>query len=222
MSDDTLKPEERAALLLLVAVATPEVANPDLAERFDVTITGHGWRGLNERKLVKTEKRGRSLTHEVTDDGWVRARDELTGVLGNTKLSRAAAAAINDQLHRYLTRADLRLFDVFVPVSGVDEDEEGAPTDETVPVERALEDQIRAAYWALAPKPATYIRLADLREALGDAPRKEVDEALLQLVKASDVSFTPESNKKSLTAVDKAAAVRVGRQDNHLIAIERA
>jgi hypothetical protein len=223
MSDDTLKPVERAALLLLVAVATPEVANPDLNDRFGVTITGDGWRGLNERKLVKTEKRGRSLTHEVTDDGWARAREELTGLLPKSVLGQAAVAAITEQLHRYLARADVALSEVFAAPT----EAEKAPADEDVPaaVPQAnsdLETRIRAAYRSLAPEPNAWVLLTDLRPLLDDVSKAEFDAALVELNRAPDVTLTPETNKKSLSAADKAAAVEIGRQKKHLIAIEGA
>ncbi|WP_035857379.1 hypothetical protein [Cryptosporangium arvum] len=216
MSNDALKPVERAALLLLVAVAEPSVTNPDLTARFGVAITGDGRRGLNDRKLVKTEKVGRSLSHEVLDDGWARAREELLGVLPKSLLGQAATAAINAQLHRYLARNDLRLFDIFQAgdaEADVVEVEHPAPT--------VLADRIRAAYWKVTKKPNGWVLLSSLREQLADISRAELDAALIALNSAPDVTFSTEANKKSL--VDRgAAAVVIGNQKKHLIAIEGA
>lgn len=213
MPNDALKPVERAALLLLVAVAEPSVANPDLTARFGVSITGDGWRGLNDRKLVETTKVGRSLSHEVLDDGWARARDELLGALPKSALGQAATAAIHAQLHRYLARNDLRLHDIFQAA------EVPAEVADVQPVE--LPDRIRAAYWGVTKKPNGWVLLSVLRAQLTDVSRADLDAALVALNSAPDVTFSTEANKKSLT--DRgAAAVVIGTQKKHLIAIEGA
>ncbi|MFI5956689.1 hypothetical protein [Cryptosporangium sp. NPDC051539] len=213
MSNDALKPVERAALLLLVAVAEPSVANPDLTARFGVAITGDGWRGLNDRKLVRTTKVGRSLTHEVLDDGWARARDELLGVLPKSILGQAATATINAQLHRYLTRNDLRLFDIF---QAADADADVVEA-ETAQVD--LADRLRAAYWQITKKPNGWVLLSALREQLAGLPRADVDAALVALNSAPDVTYSTETNKKSLADGGESAVV-IGNQKKHLIAIE--
>jgi hypothetical protein len=227
MSDDTLTAAQRAVILLLMATAT-KVGNNELKERFGVTITGSGRTSLNKLKLVETGKvkgYGNQLFHELTEPGWARARQELTGELPKETWGRAIAYALAEQVHRYLDRADLRLYDIFVPAALADA-EEGSPADDApaaiIDTPGDLEGRIRAAYWSLATEPNAWIGLAELRGSLTDVPKGELDEALRLLGRAADVTITPESNKKSLTDADKAAAVRIGRQDKHLIAIDGA
>jgi hypothetical protein len=208
------------------------VENSELKERFGVTITGKEWRGVNDRKLVKTQKRGRSLVHTVEEDGWAMARSELAGELPNTALARAASAAIADQLSRYLDRSGLALADVFkapddgfkAPDDGVED--EGAPTDEEIPAGAStgdvLQSRIRAVYWAATPKAGAWVLLTEIRDQLGDVSRAEVDDALLRLDRASDVTLSPESNRQALTPADKTAALKIGQQKMHLLAIEGA
>lgn len=226
MSDDTLKPDERAALLLLTAVAA-EVGNPDLKERFGVTLTGRARTRLNDLKLVTSRKipgSGTALFHEPTDPGWARARQELTGELPIGRWSRSVAYALSVQLDRYLDRADLRLSDVFAATdAGAEPPGDSAPAADTatsgVP---DLDGQIRAAYWSLAPEPNASIILTDLRALLPEVGRDELDAALRRLDRAPDVTLAPESNRKSLREADKAAAITIGRQHMHLLSIERA
>jgi hypothetical protein len=59
-----------------------------------------------------------------------------------------------------------------------------------------------------------------LRDELGGASREEVDVALHALYRTPEVSLIPEENQKGLTAADRAAAVVIGDQNKHLIAIE--
>jgi len=83
-----------------------------------------------------------------------------------------------------------------------------------------LEAGIRAAYRSLARQPADWVGLADLRERLGDAPRGEVDAALRRIAVKPGVRLIPIANLKSLTARDREAALRLGGEDNHALAIE--
>jgi hypothetical protein len=78
---------------------------------------------------------------------------------------------------------------------------------------------VRNAYAALAAEPGAWVALARLRPFFGDVPRADLDEALRRLNRAADVNIVPESNQKILTAVDIAAAIEIGGQDKHLLAI---
>jgi hypothetical protein len=60
----------------------------------------------------------------------------------------------------------------------------------------------------------------DLRDELGGTPRAEVDKALLQLNVVRGVTLAPRENQRLLTRRDHDAALRIGTQDNHLLAIE--
>lgn len=77
--------------------------------------------------------------------------------------------------------------------------------------------RIRAAYRHLA-NPGELVSLTDLRPMVG-GHRGLVDAALTHLGRQNGVSIVPESNQKMLTAWDRAAAVRIGSQDKHLISI---
>ncbi|MFG1977021.1 SNF2-related protein [Nonomuraea fuscirosea] len=80
-------------------------------------------------------------------------------------------------------------------------------------------DRVRAAYDEVARRPGAWVSLADLRSKLGeDLPREQVDEALRRLEREPNVNLVPESNQKTLSAEDRAAAINIGEQDKHLIA----
>ena len=52
------------------------------------------------------------------------------------------------------------------------------------------------------------------------APHADVDAALHTLYRTDGVSLIPEENQKALTSADRDAAVTIGKQAKHLIAIE--
>jgi hypothetical protein len=89
----------------------------------------------------------------------------------------------------------------------------------TPPRDSDLEDRIRAAYSALTGQPGDYLMLEDLRQALPDVSRGDLDAALVELNRHREVSLIPESNQKVLTHTQRAAAVSLGNQFKHLIAI---
>jgi hypothetical protein len=82
-----------------------------------------------------------------------------------------------------------------------------------------LDVRLRNAYAALAAEPGAWVALSRLRPFFGDVPKTDVDEALLRLSRAADVNLVPENNQKVLTDADQAAALYVGGQDKHLLAI---
>ena len=47
-----------------------------------------------------------------------------------------------------------------------------------------------------------------------------MDEELTRMISLPDVDLIPESNQKTLSPDDRAAAVRIGNQDKHLLRIE--
>lgn len=82
------------------------------------------------------------------------------------------------------------------------------------------EAKIREAYGELATRPQEFIRLAKLRPMLGDAARADVDETLFAMTRTGMVHLSPIHNRRAMTDEDRAAAVRICGEDNHLIAIE--
>ncbi len=47
-----------------------------------------------------------------------------------------------------------------------------------------------------------------------------MDTVLRRMDRSPRVNLIPEENQKTLTSEDRAAAVKIGGQDNHLLAIE--
>jgi hypothetical protein len=95
----------------------------------------------------------------------------------------------------------------------------------TDPAVRAVEvdNRVREAYSKLAAKPGTWVGLADLRDNLGDLSREEQDAALTKMLLSADyndpgrVRIIPVANTKALKPRDRAAALRIGNEDNHAI-----
>jgi hypothetical protein len=100
------------------------------------------------------------------------------------------------------------------------------PADATTAVETArtpatAEQRVRDVYRELASRPQGWVRLSDVRERLGATlPRDEVDKALLTMTRTGRVHLSPDSDRRGLTQADHESAVRIGKEDKHLVAIE--
>ncbi len=74
----------------------------------------------------------------------------------------------------------------------------------------------------MAKVPGDWVGLADLRERLGHLDREVVDHALRAMVAPRRRADHPGGEQKALKERDRAAAVRIGDEDNHALAIGAA
>lgn len=84
----------------------------------------------------------------------------------------------------------------------------------------SIEQQIRDAYAWYAGQTGRTVSLRAIRESLPGHDRAEVDQVLDEMSVQPDVSLLPEPNRKALTQADRDAAVVIGGQDRHGLAIE--
>ncbi|GAB2829660.1 hypothetical protein GCM10027176_37510 [Actinoallomurus bryophytorum] len=203
---DNLTPAESATLMVLMAEAR-EISNPELNERYRITLTGKSRQKLNNLGYVKTWKVGQAFVHVLDDKGWDRVHQGLNFDSPRARALGAALSALHDNLReRVLEHGAYRRFgEMFAHTAE-------APVDD-------LETRIRTAYGSLAPRPGAWLRHTDVRRKLADVPSEALDQAFLALSRAEDVDMMGEANQKILTAEDRRNAVRVGGQDTHLIAI---
>jgi hypothetical protein len=113
---------------------------------------------------------------------------------------------------RHLGRSDLSLADF--ASSQESEEPSGIPRPPT-----DVPDRIRTAYLQLGGRRGAWVGLAELRVALPDIDRQDLDEALRELELQPDVSIVPESNQKTLTTTDRDAALWIGGEHKHFLAI---
>ncbi|WP_165634867.1 hypothetical protein [Thermostaphylospora chromogena] len=228
MSGRELKASEAAALVVLMVEAR-EVSNPEMRERYGITITGESRKHLTAEKLVES-RRGRrgAYFYELTDLGWARLAEGFrTGTLPVPKGSAGAMArALVKGLGGFMVRSGHPLAEIFGPSSDPDMPPEPTPVPpSTAPTLRTadadpgaeIEARIRAAYTELAREPGAWVSLTRLRPLLSDVPRADVDAALRRMNRMPDVNLVPESNQKTLTSRDREAAVTIGDQAKHLL-----
>jgi hypothetical protein len=62
--------------------------------------------------------------------------------------------------------------------------------------------------------------LSELRPLIPGATKAQVDSALKEMYRDRVINLTLEEDQKSLTAAQRSAAIRIGVDDMHLIAME--
>lgn len=218
MPDDDLTPVQRSVLLVLMAEAR-EVPNAYLTNDRKLDLKKERRDQLEERSLITVRRQGRLLFLELSERGarWCNEQrgDEVPPGAGH---AGAAAYSMLAGIHRHLERHNLHISEFFsrsAPVAAGS----GPATGEAEPA-ADIETRIRKAYHELAGRPGSWVRLADLRPLLGEPARAEVDRVLVQMNRAPGVSIVPESDQKTLTERDRAAAVQIGNQDRHVMMIE--
>lgn len=201
---------KQSAAMIALMVHGREMSNPQLRETAGFALDGKDRLKLNER-YVSSKKSGRAFVHQLTDDGWDWCEKELVAFTPpkpvRSTLTVVAYLALN-KLFEYLRLHDVKFKDVFTGEEG------------TAPEAVNLKEMIVAAYRGLAREPRGWVGLADLRSSLGDAATTEVDAVLKELSRTGQAKLVPESNRKLLTAEDRAAAVRIGGEENHMLSIE--
>ncbi len=210
---DELTGTKQAVLLVLMAEARP-VRNPELAT-LGPELKKQDRDELVRRRLIEVTKGSGAMVLELTDEGWATCAKLIgAGVPEQSKGQGKALYTVLRALRRYLDRDDLAPADVFFPL------DDNALAGEPDILGDQLEDRVRAAYVRLAAREGGWVDLVRLRRELPDVSRHDLDGALTRMYSLPGVSLIPEENQKVLSAADRAAAVSIGDQDKHLIAIE--
>lgn len=85
------------------------------------------------------------------------------------------------------------------------------------------EGRVAGAYAEFTASPWTdrptgdFASIRELREALPDIPRADLDDVLISLYAAQVVNLIPQSNQQALTEADRASALWVGGEHKHLV-----
>jgi hypothetical protein len=200
---------EKAALIALMLVGE-EVSTPDLKKRHGIDLRKETREKLNDEKLITSRTDARPHTHKITEAGETKCEEVLVAMEAPPRTS-ALLGVVFDMLVpivRYFQRHDIRLIDVL------------RTTD--VETQVTLETLIRRAYKDLSAKPGDWVRLAELRARLNGAGKDEVDRVLLAMTRTGLVHLAPDSDRKALTEADRTAAIRIGKEDKHQVAIEES
>jgi hypothetical protein len=207
---DDLTASESAFLIVLMA-ENRAIRNPDLKVEFGFELKKPSRDKLNRLNYVVTNTEGGVMVHRLGDAAWDRFRTPLAFEGVRPRVVGAAIGSLLAAVQGDLERNHRSLAMAFAP-------------DITEPAPRTaaradLTDRIREAYTAIASAPRAWVSIAEIRRKLGDVERSDLDAALRRLEQSPDVNIVPESNQKALSEEDRRAAVIIGDQPKHFLAI---
>ncbi|BDX32082.1 hypothetical protein TUM20985_26290 [Mycobacterium antarcticum] len=204
---------KQAVLLVLMAEARA-VRNPELAA-LGPELKKQDRDELVRRGLIEVSTENRAMVLELTDRGWATCAAIIGAeVPAQSKGQGKALYTVLRALRRYFDREGLKPGEVFFPL------DDNALAGEPDVLGDEVEEKVRAAYVRLAARSGGWVDLVRLRQDLLEVSRHDLDAALTRMYRIPGVSLVPEENQKTLTAEDHAAAVSIGDQAKHLIAIE--
>ncbi|MET7469277.1 hypothetical protein ACFYON_27215 [Micromonospora sp. NPDC005686] len=214
MAGDDLTASESAILVVLMAEAR-EVLSTELRDRYGLVVRKPQRDKLTRLHYVASRKSGPTYALQLDDKGWVRMQSDLDFALRGASALGAALTALQVSLRdRVLARSGCATLAELFALTDV-----RAPAASAPEPSGSVEARVVAAYRALADEPGAWVSLRRLRPFFADVPRGDLDEALRRLSRSEGVTIAPESNQKTLTGADIEAALRLGGQDNHLLAI---
>lgn len=211
---EELNGTEQAVLLVLMAEAGP-VRNSDLAKKLGPALDKPTRERLIRLGLIETNTGVKPMEHLLLDRG-AKTCARIIGADPPDKPSGQGKAlyTVLRALRRYFDREDLAPGDVFLPLDA------SPPEGDPDPLGDDIEARVRAAYVRLAAYEGGWVDLVRLRAELPDVSRRDLDDALTQMYRVPGVSLVREDNQKTLTDDDHAAAVEIGNQPKHMIAIQ--
>jgi hypothetical protein len=212
-SEPKLKPIHLAALMILMAEAR-EVTNKEFTDMANFTLTGKERAVLEGPGYIESRKIGQLLAFQLTDKGWAfckRLHAAKVDVSGS--LPARSIYVLLGGLGRSLERLHVSHAEFFKqPAKVTSSVQPIAPTGD-----HDVEARIRAAYAELPKATDGWVGLADLRDQLRELDRETVDDVLRAMARQDGVRIIPVANTKSLKPRDRAAALRIGVEDNHAL-----
>lgn len=184
------------AYLIILAAEGRVLSNREMSERHDVRLVGREFARLNGAGCVDTEKKGGQYHHVITKRGRAAITEALGG--GGRVEKRTGTEKVQWAALAVTYREPAR-------PAGPD----------------GLPERIRTVYADLAGSPGRWVPLTDLRARLGDAARADVDAALRALHGADGVHLEPQPFADRIGDADRRAAIRIGGEDRHQLAIGR-
>ncbi|MQM28862.1 hypothetical protein [Glycomyces albidus] len=209
-----LTQRERFILLALMVHEPPtDVTNTALKASFGLDV------GAGEREnlaaagyltFLRARSSGQPYLYELTAAGRERAVEELAGSADpKSAINLRVVYALFNAVHRFLQRNHVPAEAVF----NADRHDIGGDLDSPVG------DAVAKEYGNLAEGPGAWVPLRALRDALPNIDRGELDDTLKLLLRRRVIRLTSEANRRTLSEADKAAALNIGGDDKHWMAI---
>ena len=185
------------AVLILLKNEGREVSNTELNRVYGFSLVGAPCVRLNGTGYIVSDTTRRPYRHSLTESGAKLLGQPLS--IEDDSVAPKTKRSLSEKMLWAALVSERSVRSAVAPVP--------------------LEGRIRSAYADLAPRPGAWIGLAQLRPLLAGVSRAEQDRALVRLLESDDVRLEPEPHRHRIGDEDKSAAVRIGGEDRHKLAI---
>ncbi|MFF5287815.1 hypothetical protein [Paractinoplanes globisporus] len=204
MSDD-LTPSDYAILLLL-RNEDREISNTELDEIYGFRLTGSLYAKLNGLGYIISNTQHRPYRHLLSSKGVKIVGRPLE--IDEAQVDATEKRTIKERILWAALAAEHR------------KNADAPAVDKTpAPDTRSLDERVRDAYDQVSVRAGEWVDLTAIRPLLPDVPKAELDRALEKMLDSPDVRLDPEVHRHRLGKEEKAAAVRIGGEDRHKLAI---
>ncbi|SCF49509.1 hypothetical protein GA0070216_13517 [Micromonospora matsumotoense] len=193
------------AYLIILWAEGREISNTEMAELYGVRLKSPDYAKLNADGYIISRTKPSPYRHSITDQGVKALLEPLTLEQGRVPEGEKRSAK-ERELYWAAMLAQQKI--LLRSSSGSDR---AAPTD--------LTGRVRAAYGKLVSAPGDWVKLVDLRVLLADVSKSALDKALEGMLDSPDVSLEPEPFGHRIGVRERNAAVHIGGEDRHKLAI---
>jgi hypothetical protein len=213
MPSDNLTAPESATLIVLMA-ENRDILNTELVKSYYLRLDRTSRDKLKRLGYIEVGKVGRVMNFSLTDAGWARCREPFDFKDSAARFAGATLATLMRAVQQDLERSGRS------PAMAFGSDVTSAPDSAAgTGTTTDLLEQIRLAYKTFAAEAGDWVNIADIRETLSSVGRDEMDGALRELEQQRDVNIVPQADENALSERTRRAAVIIGRQHKHFIAI---
>lgn len=195
------------AFLAILKAEDRQLSNTEMDRLYQIRLTSRPFERLVAAGYVDSDTSRRPYRHLITSSG-LKVLDEEFGV-DEEWFEEGERRSLRE---RQLWAGLMALQKLLLRPSG-------RPVTATKEKPADLDGRIRAAYGKLAETPGAWVDLTALRPLLGDASKDDVDRALVRMLRSPDVRLDPEPFGHSVGPRERLAAVHVGGEDRHKLAI---
>lgn len=193
------------AILLVLRAEDREISNSEMDQRYGFRLVGRPLQRLLAADCVYTNKERAPYRHVITK----------TGLRALTRQWTIDDDHAGKGERRTLRERQLWAGLVALQNSSAGDGRPAATTEQPVD----LDGRIRTAYGKLASAPGAWVDLTALREQLADVPKAELDKSLKAMLRDDDVRLEPEPFGHRVGEEERRAAVHIGGEDRHKLAI---
>lgn len=234
-----LSAKERVALFGLLLGQTPEERQPMISKS---GLTRREWEALphlveiidRKGQRVQSGEKRAPLFIRSSDEAWGWASEHLAGPMTSSPRRKKSPAAAPPKKAKATVRsvnAGRVLEDLLTHLAGYFEERgetlatflQRAPSARTAEASEpssALAARVRGVLLELAGGSQKRVHLKDLRAALSEVSREQLDRALLDLQSAQQLTLYRLDNAVELTPADQEAALFVAGNPRHIVYLE--